>query len=75
MATGNEGRSLAGAELDESARQATHSPMNGRDPGVTLDGAGPEQLASLGMSAGADVPSVGPLVAPPTWIGQTEEGA
>ena len=42
---------------------------------MVLSDAGPEQLAALGMSAGADVPTVGPLVAPPTWIGQTEEGA
>jgi hypothetical protein len=63
------------AESDELARQAAHSPTGAGEAGVVLADAGPEQLAALGMSAGAEVPSVGPLVAPPTWIGQTEEGA
>jgi hypothetical protein len=49
----------------ESARQDSHSPTGGGDPGVTLSpGMSVSDLASLGMSPDAVIPDRGPLVPP-----------
>jgi hypothetical protein len=53
---------MAAAEADEVARQATHSPAGGSDPGVVLSGMAAGERSALGMSEAAEVPEVGPLV-------------
>lgn len=47
------------AEAAEEARQSTHAPTSGSDPGVTLDGATTDGLDSLGMTPDALLPGPG----------------
>lgn len=57
--TGEVAAAMASGQAAEFMRQGSHSPEGMATPaGVVLAGASAEDLVSLGMSPGADIPAV-----------------